>query len=185
MKISIKRRAVKQNWLETHMYHAKRFKMKKLFGNTIAFKRADKSKKACYKFSKTDSCIYDTSYYETLLIEGLSRDSIKDFLRKHFFYQVNYETSLYNKAIENILVSNEFKIIGPCHILFFSEKTVLLYFHPLMKLEILNIFHLFDDLNVYMSDNLNSFLLFGPEAGKVITFTLINREYLKSSNLFK
>lgn len=152
------------------MYHAKRFTMKKLFNYTIAFKRADKSKKACYKFSKTDCCIYDCSYLNTFLIEAINSEIIVNFFRKHCFHQINYESFQFNQVIENILLNNESKIIGPCLILFLSEKRVLLHFHPLMKQEIFEIIQQKKELNVGTTDILNSFLLFGPEAGKVKKF---------------
>lgn len=57
---SINRRRIKTNWLETHIWHAKRFRMTTLFNRKLAFSRADKSLKACLKYSKY-SVLFTTS----------------------------------------------------------------------------------------------------------------------------
>lgn len=81
------KRRLKQNWMETHMYHSKRFFMKTMFNRKIAFKRTDKSEKCCYKFSKYSTVMYDKSYYKTIFIDFVNIKNMlifRPFIRKIF-----------------------------------------------------------------------------------------------------
>lgn len=44
-------------WLETHIWHAKRFKMKEKWGYKIPLKPSDKGKRAAYRATKRNSTI--------------------------------------------------------------------------------------------------------------------------------
>lgn len=57
-------------WLETHVWHAKRFKMTKVWGFTIAKHPRDRSGRAAYKALKRSAILYDCSFGKTLRIAG-------------------------------------------------------------------------------------------------------------------
>lgn len=57
-------------WLETHIWHAKRFKMSKVWGFHIAKHPRDRSGRAAYKALKRSSILYDCSYERTLRVQG-------------------------------------------------------------------------------------------------------------------
>lgn len=52
------RRAKKHRWLETHLWHAKRFRMVEKFGYKIAERSFDKSLRACYRYDTVALVIY-------------------------------------------------------------------------------------------------------------------------------
>jgi len=61
----------KAKWLETHIWHAKRFKMVEKWGHRIASQCTDKSERAVYRMCGKQGClIYDRSYYRHFLVSG-------------------------------------------------------------------------------------------------------------------
>ncbi|XP_060081712.1 ribonucleases P/MRP protein subunit POP1-like [Ylistrum balloti] len=74
------RRQRKHVWLETHIWHAKRFKMEEKWGYKIPLQPTDKSKRAAYRSTKHHCLIQDHSYMccielkgpEHCLLDGLS-----------------------------------------------------------------------------------------------------------------
>src|SRR5687767_11883696 len=62
-------RQKKHKWLETHIWHAKRFKMIEKWGFKVPYKCFDKSNRTAYKLSQKESaCIIDQSYYRHFVI---------------------------------------------------------------------------------------------------------------------
>lgn len=59
----------KGNWLETHLWHAKRMKMVDYHGYKIASNSSTKCYKAAYRLAKFKSTLYDKSYYKTILVD--------------------------------------------------------------------------------------------------------------------
>ena len=77
---SYARRYKSSKWLETHLWHAKRMKMKDYFGYTIAETCRAKSSRAAYKYFKTDCLLYDLSYNFIFELKAASKERIIDFL---------------------------------------------------------------------------------------------------------
>lgn len=71
-------RRKKQNiWLETHIWHAKRFHMTQRWGHRLPLSPCDKAFRACYRASSAHCLMQDISYYTPIKITG-SVDSIKE-----------------------------------------------------------------------------------------------------------
>jgi ribonuclease P/MRP protein subunit POP1 len=69
-------RQEKARWLETHIWHAKRFKMEELWGTKIAAKNCDKSERAVYRYvGQAGCCIHDQSYFRVFNVT--KTDAIK------------------------------------------------------------------------------------------------------------
>lgn len=73
----------KQNnvWLETHIWHAKRFRMLNLWGYRIPFTTNDKRYRASYKAVKSHCMLQDMSYYGCIEISGPIDVLKKEFTR--------------------------------------------------------------------------------------------------------
>jgi len=57
-------------WMETHIWHAKRFKMENAWGVRYPLRCSDKSDRSTYRLTQKDSaCIMDKSYFTHLRIE--------------------------------------------------------------------------------------------------------------------
>jgi len=151
--------------------------MKKLFNYTIAAKRLDKGFKACYRYSKYDSCIYDSSYYNYLLIDTvndnviplfekiLTKFSLSNFwkIQKFQIYKINLYNNDYCK-----------RLIGPCSFIL-MENSIIITYHPLMKEEIVKLFKSFNqdedqiiETKFYFNNKLNNLTLLGPRVGENI-----------------
>lgn len=64
-------RRQRQNiWLETHIWHAKRFHMTERWGHRLPHAPCDKAFRACYKGSSAHCLLQDTSYYTPIQITG-------------------------------------------------------------------------------------------------------------------
>ncbi|CRG98427.1 ribonucleases P/MRP protein subunit POP1, putative [Plasmodium relictum] len=74
-------RSKKKNWLETHMYHSKRFHMMSIFGYKLAIKNCSKISRRIFRFSKRKSLIHDMSYIEIIQLSG-DENTIIDVLKK-------------------------------------------------------------------------------------------------------
>ncbi|UVC49621.1 ribonuclease P [Theileria orientalis] len=73
----------KNKWLETHLYHAKRFKMDSVWGYRLALTPTQKSKRRFLRYLKQRCVIHDRSYLEVLSVSGEMQDLKNGF--KHVF----------------------------------------------------------------------------------------------------
>ncbi|XP_070074966.1 ribonucleases P/MRP protein subunit POP1 isoform X2 [Drosophila takahashii] len=64
------RRQRRHLWLETHIWHAKRFHMVDRWGYRLAFASCDKTYRACYRATTEHCLLQDISFYECLEIRG-------------------------------------------------------------------------------------------------------------------
>ncbi|OWR43157.1 hypothetical protein KGM_213530 [Danaus plexippus plexippus] len=71
------RRQKNKIWLETHIWHAKRFHMVERWGHRLPHRPCDKAFRACYRASSAHCLLQDISYYTPIQIKG-QIDSIKD-----------------------------------------------------------------------------------------------------------
>ncbi|XP_046858385.1 ribonucleases P/MRP protein subunit POP1-like [Xenia sp. Carnegie-2017] len=75
------RRQKKHVWLETHVWHAKRFKMMEKWGYKIPLHPNDKSVRASYRAMAYGCLLQDISYYQCIEIEG--RENLMLAAMKH------------------------------------------------------------------------------------------------------
>ncbi|RUS90150.1 hypothetical protein EGW08_002117 [Elysia chlorotica] len=64
------RRKRKIGWLETHIWHAKRFKMVEKWGYRLAYHPNDKSIRACYRAVKRHCLLQDVSFEACIEVRG-------------------------------------------------------------------------------------------------------------------
>lgn len=64
------RRQMKVSWMETHIWHAKRFHMTKKWGYKIPWAPCDKSYRACYRAAAKHCLIQDISFMNCVEIRG-------------------------------------------------------------------------------------------------------------------
>lgn len=148
-----KRRQKKYFWLETHIWHAKRFCMTKKWGYVLPEKCRNKSFKACYRAAAKHCFLTDISYYNCIeligdeieLLEGLQQCASSDcgltFAAKMFI----------NGSREGSLTlyhpnTYPFDVIGPISFLWkpVEEKetfrTIWIFTHPIYHDEIIDVF---------------------------------------------
>lgn len=64
------RRSQLNVWLETHIWHAKRFKMREMWGYKIPYTPTDKRYKASYRAARQHCLLQDISFYPCIEISG-------------------------------------------------------------------------------------------------------------------
>ncbi|XP_025915948.1 ribonucleases P/MRP protein subunit POP1 isoform X2 [Apteryx rowi] len=75
------RRQRKNIWLETHIWHAKRFHMIKKWGYCLADRPTEKSYRACYRAMTKHCLLQDLSYYCCLELNGKENELLKQLAR--------------------------------------------------------------------------------------------------------
>ncbi|XP_043543587.1 ribonucleases P/MRP protein subunit POP1 [Chiloscyllium plagiosum] len=79
--IEFNRRQRKNIWLETHIWHAKRFHMVKKWGYCLGNKPTTKSYRACYRSMTKQCLLQDLSYYCCLELNGTENNLLKALAR--------------------------------------------------------------------------------------------------------
>ncbi|KAJ8713547.1 hypothetical protein PYW07_013917 [Mythimna separata] len=75
------RRQKRNVWLETHIWHAKRFHMTERWGHRLPYAPCDKAFRACYRGSSAHCLLQDISYYTPIQIIGTEK-LIKEMFAK-------------------------------------------------------------------------------------------------------
>ncbi|XP_074841774.1 ribonucleases P/MRP protein subunit POP1 [Carettochelys insculpta] len=79
--VEFNHRQKKNIWLETHIWHAKRFHMVKKWGYCLGDTPTTKSFRACYRAMTKDCLLQDLSYYCCLELHGKEEDLLKVLAR--------------------------------------------------------------------------------------------------------
>ncbi|KAK1331939.1 hypothetical protein QTO34_007616 [Cnephaeus nilssonii] len=75
--LEFNRRQKKNRWLETHIWHAKRFHMVKQWGYCLGERPTVKSHRACYRAMTNRCLLQDLSYYCCLELKGKEEEILK------------------------------------------------------------------------------------------------------------
>nr|XP_019570559.1 PREDICTED: ribonucleases P/MRP protein subunit POP1 [Rhinolophus sinicus] len=75
--LEFNRRQKKNIWLETHIWHAKRFHMVKKWGYCLGERPTVKSHRACYRAMTNRCLLQDLSYYCCLELKGKEKEILK------------------------------------------------------------------------------------------------------------
>ncbi|XP_067393163.1 ribonucleases P/MRP protein subunit POP1 isoform X1 [Emydura macquarii macquarii] len=79
--VEFNRRQKKNIWLETHIWHAKRFHMVKKWGYCLGDRPTTKSYRACYRAMTKHCLLQDLSYYCCLELSGKEEELLKVLAR--------------------------------------------------------------------------------------------------------
>ena len=152
---SLIRRARRQNWLEGHLWLAKRFFMKKYLDTyTVPYKRRDKGYRACYKYWEHYSVIHDMSYYDYFVINVLNnkeKEFLEILLKK---YSVGNEIDDFKEQMilnNIILYDNNGRIIGPIEFFYFNNIFVIMNVSIITE----QIYELLDNISKDMNNDIN------------------------------
>ena len=169
LKQSLIRRARKQNWLEGHLWLAKRFFMKKYLDTyTVPYKRRDKGYRACYKYWEHYSVIHDMSYYDYFVINVLNnkeKQFLEILLKK---YSLGNEIDNFKEQMilnNIILYDNNGRIIGPIEFFYFNNIFIIMNVSIITEqiYELLNNISkdMNNDINIKFTHKFNLFVLGG------------------------
>lgn len=154
------RRKKRNIWLETHIWHAKRFHIIERWGHKIAYSPCDKAFRACYRASSAHCLMQDLSYYTHFHITGpieLITKKIKTITNSACGLSISSKAYLSGKrqGTLHLYKQNEypFGYIGEVNFLWepreSSFKTLWLFIHPSYKQQVksvlCNLFELIDN----------------------------------------
>ncbi|GAB0095699.1 Pop1 [Sergentomyia squamirostris] len=142
------RRQMKVKWLETHIWHAKRFHMIHKWGFKIPHAPCDKSYRACYRATSKHCLLQDVSYLSCLEIQGKLEDLSSDLKRCCNPTELSFVAKCYLSG-EREGVTNVFQIdkyphgaIGQVNFLWKppdnGKRCLWIFFHPSIHWEFFN-----------------------------------------------
>lgn len=76
-----KLKGAKKGWLETHVWHAKRFRMEDMAAYKVAARCNDRGGRSCFRAVKNASIVHDASYLQVLEVSGENMNVFKQALR--------------------------------------------------------------------------------------------------------
>ncbi|XP_026083749.1 ribonucleases P/MRP protein subunit POP1 [Carassius auratus] len=79
--LEFNRRQRKNKWLETHIWHAKRFHMQKMWSYCLPLKPTAKSFRASYRAMNTHALLQDLSYFCCLELQGSEEQMLRALAR--------------------------------------------------------------------------------------------------------
>ncbi|XP_062555436.1 ribonucleases P/MRP protein subunit POP1 [Armigeres subalbatus] len=157
-------------WMETHIWHAKRFHMIPKWGYKIPYTPTNKGHRACYRATAKHCLIQDISYYGCIEIQG-PEDVMKNHLRRICSEKIGLTIAakafLNGQRSGNVFVYKKDQYPNQClgEIKFVwksesskNEKRILwMFVHPAFYKELMEeLVVLFELRNAYRDDYLNS-----------------------------
>ncbi|NWI22539.1 POP1 protein, partial [Sula dactylatra] len=116
------RRQRKNIWLETHIWHAKRFHMVKKWGYCLGDSPTEKSYRACYRAMTKHCLLQDLSYYCCLELTGKENELLKQLTRicsidTGKFYVVQNKVKILNRLKDDPSKNKKSKTLCPAILL--------------------------------------------------------------------
>lgn len=160
-------------WLETHLWHAKRFHMGELWGWKVPIEPTMKQNRSLIKMTNESCTIRDISYLMIVEIKG-NGEAIKERLKTMVNLNlVNVDSwKLRTMSQMELYKINGYPLqtIGPVSLFWINKDMVWIIIHPLLKDDLLTELK---DLDVTIIDGeLNIFEVCGPLSTKVIRQSL-------------
>lgn len=182
-----KLRAKNPAWLETHVWHAKRFSMGVLAGKKVAVKCNDRGYRSCYRATAHASVVHDASYFAVVELCSTSRDVLKGVLKRRMSFEDGRRATTDpvtsgTRRVTDLVVQDESGVaIAPVDILWRPGPVAQLWIWvlPAMKESVENAFakrlhgEVEDVCKVSQLANTPlCFSLFGPRSGIVLASVL-------------
>lgn len=161
-------------WLPTHIWHAKRFHMIKQYGFQIPLTPTQKCFRLMNRQSKQGTILFDTCYYNNLIVEIKQEQSFKDFILNITKYKNKVpETILYGKKSYIGWLKLNDKLVGQT-LIYANIQTgkMLIRVHPSIYEDVFEFLQQKLDSNSTIFDcrySLGSLDLSGPNSIKTIS----------------
>ncbi|CAK8697903.1 unnamed protein product [Clavelina lepadiformis] len=200
------KRKGKQGWLETHVWHAKRFHMSCAsdpqfagWRNRVALHPNDKCFRACYRAAAHHCLLQDISYYKCLELSG-ERDSLLKIFKTSTYtpdQSFLFDDSVVNGKKECTIFLYDTDVtpalcIGPASVIWqpindntTSDTSVWIWIHPVVLESAFKLLKSYTDLHANVrlrdcSENLLRFRLVGPKSSVTLLSTLHAFNYSKN-----
>jgi len=162
----------KSRWLETHLWHAKRFFIEDMWGYKIPTAPTMKSTRSIIKLTKEGSVIRDISYHCIISVRG-EKSHLEAFIASMIKPDSYIESDL--KTLFHVDIHHPMQFpcspIGPVDMFWVSESQLWIITHPLLKNEVVESFSKSFEVEV-IEGELNIFEIFGPKSTEMIRSVL-------------
>ncbi|GIX62014.1 ribonucleases domain containing protein [Babesia caballi] len=184
-------RCERNNWLETHLYHAKRFKMATLWGYRVALRTTQKCRRRCLRYSQRRAVVHDLSYMRAVAVSGpltsLRRALSSVFADSSLMFQDHVMDGRYrSQAIAYATTGENRRLICPVYYLWISPqgsgnpphnmdttREIWFFVHPAAIAEFSDtIGSTASDLDCRMVNDLCTFEIMGPLSALLLRGTL-------------
>lgn len=169
-----------KKWLETHVWHAKRFKMIDIWGYRLPLQSNQKAIKFCYRSAQKYCLFSDLSFMQCWEIHA------SNILEVGKLFGI---TSMLNGVLMNGHLSHNSSLICPMELLWNESKSMLwLWTHPScndqVQLAFKNIQESHSDFQFEnIASQLNRFSLIGPLKQRILGNVLQNYQQLKPGDV--
>lgn len=177
MKRSIKKRkeSADVKWMETHMWHAKRFKIASMWGYKIPYESTLRAKRCIYRECRDSALVHDASYVQSISIIG-AKMAIYSILEKAFRNKIINITNIH----EGLLRNDSDQIIAPVmfhgRLLPDSDRVeVWIWVSAAGFPHALDYFHSINNLQLSIRDQkdwFNRYEVIGPKSSHIISSVL-------------
>eukprot|EP01129_Flabellula_baltica_P008161 TRINITY_DN3219_c0_g1_i1.p1 TRINITY_DN3219_c0_g1~~TRINITY_DN3219_c0_g1_i1.p1 ORF type:complete len:598 (+),score=128.36 TRINITY_DN3219_c0_g1_i1:3-1796(+) len=173
------KRQIDKKWLDTHLWHAKRFHMVNKWGYRIGRTPTNKGARAAYRSCRTHSVIYEASHTAPIVLTGSERSIIK--VMKEMTNGVNVGSGRYIKgnkggyvdivdfSTQNYVVTCDFFWTTKTHE---DKRKFFIWVHPAAYDDVSILFNVklerFDDVEISQeTQKYARFELLGPKSNRV------------------
>eukprot|EP00730_Choanoeca_flexa_P017941 TRINITY_DN8695_c0_g1_i3.p1 TRINITY_DN8695_c0_g1~~TRINITY_DN8695_c0_g1_i3.p1 ORF type:complete len:682 (+),score=101.13 TRINITY_DN8695_c0_g1_i3:44-2089(+) len=126
------RRSQRQTWMETHLWHAKRYHVEDRWGYRIPVRPSEKGQRPNYRWVRDHASMQDISYLSTYQLANATLDAIKDLLQQLSGQQCPVVSGYEHRCV--VMEDHSRRIIGPLqyHVVVqdSATPTAMLTFHP-------------------------------------------------------
>ena len=164
-------------WMETHIWHAKRFKMETRWGVRYPIRCSDKSDRSTYRLVQRDSaCIMDKSYYSTFELSFESVELLTAFCRDAFKITVSSESTDLAPVYRKVLLNEQSNahLIAPVEILILKNKLFVTVHPSAAKQALAELRKLYETVNRKVENRfINRFTIFSKQASLQHIFNVL------------
>ncbi|RKP20446.1 POP1-domain-containing protein [Rozella allomycis CSF55] len=151
-----------KKWLETHIWHAKRFHMANLWGYRVPLHPNDKGRRAIYRDSLHRSVMIDLSYFECFTLSLQNAEKLNSFFDLNCPSPLS-EESRSRKHLQRTFLNESYPTSMICPLMFqwINDDLLSLWVHPSSHDALCEIF-VANQIDYNLNDKLSLFEFHGP-----------------------
>ncbi|MES1915709.1 MAG: hypothetical protein MHM6MM_007617 [Cercozoa sp. M6MM] len=176
------RRSQKHQWLETHIWHAKRAHMANLWGYKLADRCAQRGARACHRASTSACSVFDASFWQCLEVSPAAGASLSEQLRQ----LTGADETKLSRTVSLLSVHETGRFprgfVSVVQCVRLSERLAWLFVHPAACARVK---HLLSAAQLQLREiDVNRFELRGRQTPFVLQAVLRPREDCKNASLY-
>ena len=152
-------------FLPTHVWHAKRFHMKNLWGMRLPTNVCNKGERAISRLAKRACLVHDRSYMDCWHWEGKPEEIVPRFAELGLSGMISHSKVISGEFFGNGFIILDHLIVSPYQAMW-NENSLIIWTHPSARLEVTAVFSTVNELKPIRSVR---FELLGSRAHEILT----------------